>query len=137
MRQRAASVARRCPARSRPQDRRPDLPLSRLRSGKSRRNRRTRSPARQNRPAMPNELLLTAPRTIGFAPYEDPPPQADQALAEAIVSGISHGTELALYRGASPFHGKRFDVDLRLLEDDADAEAYPMRLGYEWVGRVR
>jgi 2-desacetyl-2-hydroxyethyl bacteriochlorophyllide A dehydrogenase len=55
----------------------------------------------------------------------------------AIVSGISHGTEIALYRGASPFAGKHFDVDLRLFEQDADTEPYPMRPGYEWVGTVR
>jgi threonine dehydrogenase-like Zn-dependent dehydrogenase len=65
------------------------------------------------------------------------PLQADQVRAQAIVSGISHGTEIALYRGASPFAGKRFDLGLRVFEQDADAQAYPMRLGYEWVGRVR
>jgi 2-desacetyl-2-hydroxyethyl bacteriochlorophyllide A dehydrogenase len=86
---------------------------------------------------MPNELLLTAPRAIAFAPYEDPPLQADQVRADAIVSGISHGTEIALYRGASPFAGKHFDVGLRLFEQDVDTEPYPMRPGYEWVGRVR
>jgi threonine dehydrogenase-like Zn-dependent dehydrogenase len=86
---------------------------------------------------MPTELLLTAPRTIELASYEDPVLHAHQALAQAIVSGISHGTELALYRGVSPFHRKRFNVDLRLLEDEVEANAYPMRLGYEWVGRVR
>ena len=86
---------------------------------------------------MPNELLLTAPRALALAPYEDPPLQADQVRAAAIVSGISHGTEIALYRGASPFAGKRFDVDLRLFEQDADTEPYPMRPGYEWVGAVR
>jgi 2-desacetyl-2-hydroxyethyl bacteriochlorophyllide A dehydrogenase len=86
---------------------------------------------------MPTELLLTGPRAIAFAQYEDPPLQADQVRAAAIVSGISHGTEIALYRGASPFAGKRFDVDLRLFEEDVDTAPYPMRPGYEWVGRVR
>jgi threonine dehydrogenase-like Zn-dependent dehydrogenase len=86
---------------------------------------------------MPNELLLTAPRALALAPYEDPPLQADQVRIAAIVSGISHGTEIALYRGASPFAGKRFHVDLRLFEQDADTESYPMRPGYEWVGVVR
>ena len=52
------------------------------------------------------------------------------------MSGISHGTELALYRGVSPFDGKRFDTDLRVFVDDAARAAYPMRLGYEWVGTV-
>jgi threonine dehydrogenase-like Zn-dependent dehydrogenase len=58
-----------------------------------------------------------------------------EVRAEAIASGISLGTELALYRGASPFASKRFDVDLRLFVDDSSA-AFPARLGYEWVGVV-
>jgi threonine dehydrogenase-like Zn-dependent dehydrogenase len=86
---------------------------------------------------MPLDLLLTAPLSIALSPYDELPLQADQVRAEAIVSGISHGTELALYRGVSPFAGKRFDTDLRLFVDEAESTAYPMRLGYEWVGVVR
>lgn len=89
-----------------------------------------------NRP-MPNELLITAPRAITIAPYDDPELRGDQVRVDAIVSGISHGTEIALYRGVSPFDGKRFDLDLRLFENAADVASYPMRPGYEWVGRVR
>src|ERR671919_1526715 len=86
---------------------------------------------------MPYELLLVAPRSMRLALYDDQPVEPDQVRAEAIVSGVSHGTELALYRGLSPFDGKRFDTDLRLFVDDARTERYPMRLGYEWVGTVR
>jgi 2-desacetyl-2-hydroxyethyl bacteriochlorophyllide A dehydrogenase len=86
---------------------------------------------------MPNELLITAPRAIAIAAYDDPPLRVDQVRVDAMVSGISHGTEIALYRGHSPFAGKHFDLDLRLFEQDADTEPYPMRPGYEWVGRVR
>jgi threonine dehydrogenase-like Zn-dependent dehydrogenase len=86
---------------------------------------------------MPRELLLTGPRTLELASYDDGPVAPDQIRAEALVSGISHGTELALYRGVSPFAGKRFDTDLRLFVADAGAETSPMRLGYEWVGTVR
>jgi threonine dehydrogenase-like Zn-dependent dehydrogenase len=86
---------------------------------------------------MPYELLLSEPRTIRLGPYDEHPVAPDQVRAEAIVSGVSHGTELALYRGVSPFDGKRFDADLRLFVDDVRAETYPMRLGYEWVGTVR
>jgi threonine dehydrogenase-like Zn-dependent dehydrogenase len=85
---------------------------------------------------VPNELLLTAPRTLQVAPYEETPLQAVQIRAHAIVSGISHGTEIALYRGTSPFAGKRFDLGLRVFEPDAAATVYPMSLGYEWVGSV-
>ena len=84
---------------------------------------------------MPRELLLTGPRALELAPYEDPGLEQSEVRAEAIASGISLGTELALYRGASPFASKRFDVDLRLFVDDPSA-AFPARLGYEWVGVV-
>jgi 2-desacetyl-2-hydroxyethyl bacteriochlorophyllide A dehydrogenase len=86
---------------------------------------------------VPRELLLTAPRSIRLEPYGEQPVAPDQVRAEAIVSGISHGTELALYRGVSPFAHKRFDTDLRLFVEDDGAMTYPMRLGYEWVGTVR
>jgi 2-desacetyl-2-hydroxyethyl bacteriochlorophyllide A dehydrogenase len=85
---------------------------------------------------MPSELQLTGPRSIALAPYEEAALERNEIRAEAIVSGISHGTELALYRGVSPFGGKRFDLDLRLFVEDASAQAYPMLLGYEWVGKV-
>jgi threonine dehydrogenase-like Zn-dependent dehydrogenase len=85
---------------------------------------------------MPHELLLAAARTVELAPYDDDPVAPDHLRAEAIVSGISHGTELALYRGVSPFDGKRFDSDLRLFLADERTASYPMQLGYEWVGTV-
>jgi 2-desacetyl-2-hydroxyethyl bacteriochlorophyllide A dehydrogenase len=52
------------------------------------------------------------------------------------LSGISHGTELNIYRGTSPFHSKRFDRDLRMFVEDNSGQAYPAKLGYEWVGYV-
>ena len=85
---------------------------------------------------MPQELLVTGPRTCSLADYDDLPLRADEVRATALFSGISHGTELQLWRGTSSFRGKRFDPDLRLfVEGDAGAD-YPIRLGYEWVGRV-
>lgn len=97
--------------------------------------RSCRPPERED--LLPFELILTGPFAVELAPYDEPPLGADQVRAEAIVSGVSHGTELSLYRGVSPFDGKRFDLDLRLFVDDGGVRAYPMRLGYEWVGVVR
>ena len=85
---------------------------------------------------MPRELLLTAPRTLELADYDLEPPGEGELQADALASGVSLGTELALYRGESPFRSKRFDLDLRLFVDDPGA-AFPVRLGYEWVGIVR
>ncbi len=85
---------------------------------------------------MPRELLLTSPRQIALAPYDEPPLAADQVRAQAVLSAISHGTELALYRGTSAFHERRFDPALRLFVASAGQTPYPTRLGYEWIGRV-
>jgi 2-desacetyl-2-hydroxyethyl bacteriochlorophyllide A dehydrogenase len=86
---------------------------------------------------MPKELILTAPRQLQLAEFEQHPLEADEVRAEAIISGISHGTELNLYSGSSPFKDQFFDPDLRLFlpkTDDLPEEV--SRIGYEWVGRV-
>jgi len=84
---------------------------------------------------MPVELLLAAPGELELTEYEDVQPGPGQVHARALVSSISHGTELALFLGRSPFGGKRFDPELRLFVDN-EAPGYPARLGYEWVGEV-
>lgn len=85
---------------------------------------------------MPEELWLVGPREVRTASYDDPPLQPGEIRAAAILSGISHGTELNLFRGTSPFHTKQFDPDLRLFVPAAEGVMYPARIGYEWVGRV-
>jgi 2-desacetyl-2-hydroxyethyl bacteriochlorophyllide A dehydrogenase len=86
---------------------------------------------------VPRELLVTAPRTISISPYVEEPLRAGEVRAAALLSGISHGTELALWRGASPFHDRRFDPELRLFVEAGGGDAYPARIGYEWVGAVQ
>ena len=85
---------------------------------------------------MPQELLVTGPKTCSVEPYDEQPLKADEVRATALVSGISHGTELQLWRGTSPFRGGRFDPELRLFVEGEEATGYPIRIGYEWVGRV-
>jgi 2-desacetyl-2-hydroxyethyl bacteriochlorophyllide A dehydrogenase len=85
---------------------------------------------------MPRELIVTAPRTVAIVEREDAPLEPGQLRARALVSGISHGTELQLWRGSSAFRGSRFDTDLRLFVPDESGDSYPLRLGYEWVGVV-
>ncbi len=84
---------------------------------------------------MPLQLELVAPRQVRLADYTETPLRADEARADAIISGISHGTELNLYRGTSPFEDKEFDPDLRLFRPRSGRFPHPP-LGYEWVGRV-
>jgi 2-desacetyl-2-hydroxyethyl bacteriochlorophyllide A dehydrogenase len=85
---------------------------------------------------MPKELELVSPRQLRLKPYDDAPLQPGEIRAQAVLSGISHGTELNLYRGTSPFRTKRFDRDLRLFVETGEEAMYPATLGYEWVGRV-
>ena len=69
---------------------------------------------------MPRKLKRNMPRQIDLIPYEEKPLKADEIRAQAVLSGISHGTEMNLYRGTSPFNDRHFDTDLRLfLPDDA------------------
>jgi 2-desacetyl-2-hydroxyethyl bacteriochlorophyllide A dehydrogenase len=84
---------------------------------------------------MPRELLLTGVRELELADYDEAALRDADVRAQAIITGVSLGTELALYRGESPFRNKRFDLDLRVFVDDPSG-GFPARLGYEWVGRV-
>lgn len=85
---------------------------------------------------MPRRLVLTAPCHLALETYEDVDLKPYEVKAQAIVSGISHGTELNLYRGTAPFHSKRFDPELRLFTEAEQETSYPRGLGYEWVGCV-
>ena len=85
---------------------------------------------------MATELLLNAPYTLVLTPYDERPLQPGEVRARAMMSAISHGTELSLYRGTAPFHERTFDPALRLFRPAEAVESYPTRLGYEWVGRV-
>ncbi len=85
---------------------------------------------------VPTELLLTAPHTLRLTPYGDGPLQVGEVRAKAVLSALSHGTELSLYRDTAPFHERAFDPALRLFRPAEAAQSYPIRLGYEWVGCV-
>jgi hypothetical protein len=63
---------------------------------------------------MPLELLVTAPREIGYGEYTDAELKGNQVLVETTVSGIKHGTEINLYRGTNPFADQLFDPVLRV-----------------------
>jgi len=85
---------------------------------------------------MPRELIVTAPRTVAIVEREDAPLQPGEVRAHAIVSGVSQGTELQLWRGTSAFRGRSFDTDLRLFVAEDAGGGFPLRPGYEWVGVV-
>jgi len=85
---------------------------------------------------MPLELQLKTPGQLTFVPYDDPPLQPGEVRARAIISGISHGTELNLFSGNNPFVDKEFDNKLRLFVPRRPGQSGPVFMGYEWIGEV-
>jgi 2-desacetyl-2-hydroxyethyl bacteriochlorophyllide A dehydrogenase len=69
---------------------------------------------------------------------EELPGLAPRAIrVGTLLSGISHGTELSLYRGTSAFADRVFDRGLRaFVRPDPPRPTYPATLGYELVGTV-
>src|ERR1051326_3578998 len=84
---------------------------------------------------MPQEFLVTAPRTIEFREYEDLPLEPTQVRVRTRISGIKSGTEMAIYRGTAPTITPRLDRELRLFLP-REHPAYPARLGSWAAGEV-
>jgi len=85
---------------------------------------------------MPREFILVAPKQIEFREYTEPPLGAGEVRIRSIVSGIKHGTEMALYLGTTPFLSQRFDLECRLFLPEENVDFYPRRLGSWLVGEV-
>ena len=86
---------------------------------------------------MARALLLEGPRTLRLRDDDAAGLGPREIRVRALVSGISHGTELNLYRGTSAFADRVFDRDLRaFVRPDPPRPAYPATLGYELVGTV-
>ncbi len=88
---------------------------------------------------MPLELVVTAPKTIGYQEYEDREPSGDEVHIRTTVSGIKHGTELNTYRGVVPFGDRLWDPTLRLFrpprEDECIKPYFPHQMG-SWAAGV-
>src|ERR687892_1129356 len=87
---------------------------------------------------MPRTLVLDGPRQLRLAEQPSRSLRPGEIRLRARLSGISHGTELSLYRGTSAFADKVFDRGLRAFVEPpaGSASAYPVTLGYEMVGEV-
>jgi threonine dehydrogenase-like Zn-dependent dehydrogenase len=98
-------------------------------------------------------LVITAPRQLAVLTRPLPDPGPDEVVVQTLFTGISHGTEMNVYRGLAPQWSKRFDRDLRLfLSATAETDApvpergfwtaadnhwgYPLAYGYANVGCV-
>ena len=87
---------------------------------------------------MPRTLVLDGPRRLRLAEQPSRPLRAGEARLRSRMSGVSHGTELSLYRGTSAFVDKVFDRGLRafVTPHAGTVSAYPVTLGYEMVSEV-
>jgi 2-desacetyl-2-hydroxyethyl bacteriochlorophyllide A dehydrogenase len=77
-------------------------------------------------------LYFTAPSQVSVREEPVSPPAPGQVLVRTIVSAISPGTELLIYRGQAPTD---IPVD-ETITALAGAFAFPLRYGYAAVGRV-
>jgi 2-desacetyl-2-hydroxyethyl bacteriochlorophyllide A dehydrogenase len=78
----------------------------------------------------PRAAWITAPRTIELRCEEDRPLADDEVRVRTLLSGISHGTEMLVYRGQAPAE-LAFD-----LPTFAGSFALPIKYGYATVGQV-
>ncbi len=91
-------------------------------------------------------MVYEGPRRITLTEVEEPPLSEGQVRIQTLFSGISHGTEMAVYRGTAPFFRTRQNGSTRLFvpADTGEVWSYPVRscdpgvwyMGYASVGRV-
>lgn len=86
---------------------------------------------------MARSLVLEGPRNLRLQADDTPALGTRDVHLRAVLSGISHGTELNLYRGTSGFTDQVFDRELRsFVAPEPARSTYPAPLGYELVGVV-
>ncbi len=91
-------------------------------------------------------MIYDAAKTLRVDTAEDKKPQKGQVVIKTLVSGISHGTEMNIYRGAAPFFRRKYNAETRLFEQAQSTETwgYPVRscddgvwyMGYAAVGEI-
>lgn len=77
-------------------------------------------------------LYFTGPRQVSVREERVPEPSANQVMVKTILSAISPGTELLVYRGQAPT-GLAADETIAALSGDL---GFPLKYGYSTVGRV-
>ena len=79
-----------------------------------------------------HSLYFTGPRQVSLREESLPPPGPGQVLVQTILSAISPGTELLIYRGQAP-QDLAADTKIAALTGTL---AFPLKYGYAAVGRV-
>lgn len=80
---------------------------------------------------------ITGPRQMHLVEDVLPEPGEGQVELRSLYSGISHGTEMNVYRGVAPMWSMQRDAKTGLfLPTDEPQWRYPMRYGYACVAEV-
>ncbi len=83
------------------------------------------------------QVYFEAPYRAACRETDVPPPGPGEVLLRSQLSGISHGTEMNVYRGFAPQWSQTYDPKLRLfLKGGKSSWDYPMAYGYVSVGVV-
>jgi 2-desacetyl-2-hydroxyethyl bacteriochlorophyllide A dehydrogenase len=77
-------------------------------------------------------LYFTAPQQVAVKREPLPSPSFGQILVQSLISAISSGTELLIYRGLAPADLAKDDTIPSL----AGSFAFPLKYGYAMVGKV-
>ena len=74
-------------------------------------------------------MIYEGPRKLRLAEVEDMPINKNEVRIQTMFSGISHGTEMNVYRGNAPFFRRKADWDVRLFRpaDESEKWSYPIR----------
>jgi 2-desacetyl-2-hydroxyethyl bacteriochlorophyllide A dehydrogenase len=81
-------------------------------------------------------LVFAGPRAVRIEPTIVPRVGADQIRVRSLISGISHGTEMAWYQGRASALRKSWDPAGRVFNDGGPGRSYPVAPGYELVGVI-
>ena len=83
-------------------------------------------------------VVITGPRAVQVRDLPLPPVGPRDVLVANLVSGISAGTEMNVYRGLAPQWRTRRNPATGLFEPtDVPEWSYPLAYGYAAVGRVQ
>lgn len=97
----------------------------------------TASPSKRKADPVPRELLLLAPGRVALCPFELPLMTPHSVVLKTLFSGISHGTEMLLYRGDAPKFHHKWDDELRHFVTRESELNGNLPMGYESVARVQ
>ena len=82
------------------------------------------------------QLIATAPRQLQLLDYDDRPIEAHEVRIQVQYASPKHGSELADFRGLSPFIGENYDAQWQAFLPRAEGEAAGVAFGKWNVGNM-